>query len=137
MKNSKKLLIWVVKLTLTSVLSIIIIACSKDDDTPTPTAPDTTIYEGTWSGTFSGGSSGTWIYNVSGNGTLTGSALVDNGTMHTKTGTVSESGAVNVSISNGGSALGQFNAETGGYTGTWQNNDPNNPLSGTSTGSKE
>ena len=136
MKNSKKLLIWVVKLTLTCVLSIIIIACSNDDDTSAP-PPDTTIYEGTWSGTFSGDSSGTWIYYVTGNGTLTGSALVSTGAMHTKRGTVSESGVVNVTISNGGSATGQFNAETGDYTGTWQNNDPNNPLSGTSTGTKE
>ena len=114
-----------------------IIGCSKDDSPDTFLPPDTTIYEGTWSGTFSGGSSGTWIYNVSGKGTLTGSALVGNGTMHTKTGTVSESGAVNVSISNGGSATGQFNAEDGTYTGTWRNNDPNNPLSGTSIGSKD
>ena len=137
MKNSKKLLIWVVKLTLTCVLSIIIIACSKDDDTPIPTTPDTTIYKGKWSGTFSGDSSGTWIYNVLGNGTLTGSATVDNGTMHTKIGSVSESGAVNVTISNGGSNTGQFNAESGTYSGTWKNNDPNNPLSGTSTGTKK
>ncbi|NNL15640.1 MAG: lipocalin family protein [Flavobacteriaceae bacterium] len=33
MKNSKKLLIWIAKLILTCTLSIIIIACSKDDDT--------------------------------------------------------------------------------------------------------
>jgi hypothetical protein len=115
-----------------------IIGCSKDETPPdTILAPDTTIYEGTWRGTFSGDSSGTWIYIVTGKGTLTGSATVANGDMHTKSGTVSASGAVNVSISNGGSNTGQFNAEAGTYTGTWKNNDPNNPLSGTSMGSKD
>ena len=34
MKNSKKLLTWVVKLTLTCALTMIIVACSKDDETP-------------------------------------------------------------------------------------------------------
>lgn len=130
----KKLLLAATLITLT------FLSCSKDDTPPDPDtviAPDTTIYEGTWSGTFSGGSEGTWIYNVSGKGTLTGSATVVNGTSHTKTGTVTASGFVNVTISNGGSDTGQFNAESGTFSGTWKNNDPNNPLSGTLTGSKD
>ncbi|MBT8231424.1 MAG: hypothetical protein HKO66_06525 [Saprospiraceae bacterium] len=118
------------------LIMLTFLSCSKEDD-EISTTTDTTIYEGTWRGTFSGGSSGTWIYNVTGVGTLTGSATVADGTMHTKTGTVSASGLVNVTISNGGSNTGQFNAETGIYAGTWKNNDPNNPLSGSLSGTKD
>ncbi len=121
-----------------TLTALTFLSCSKDDSAPdTILPPDTTIYEGTWSGTFEGGSSGTWFWNVSGTGIINGTALVGNGTMHTSTGSVSESGAVSVGHSNGGSSTGQFNAEDGTYSGTWKNNDPNNPLSGTATGTKD
>jgi len=136
MKNSKKLLIWVVKLTLTCVLSIIIIACSKDDNTPAPL--DISIYEGTWSGTYSGDASGTWTFNVTGNGSLRGSWISsDQSTSGTSEGIVFESGSVSQDYSNGGTGTGQLNAETGVFEGVWQDNDPNNPEFGTLTGTKE
>ena len=121
-----------------TLITLTFLSCSKDDSPPdTILPPDTTIYEGTWRGTFSGGSSGTWIWNVTGKGTYTGTVTVGNGTTLTESGSVTANGVVNGTISNGGSATGQFNAEDGTYTGTWRNNDPNNPLSGTSIGSKD
>ena len=128
----KKLIFAVTLITLT------FLACSKKDD-DTPTAPDTTIYEGTWRGTFTGDVNGTWIYNVLGNGTLTGTWTRSGGSMSggTTSGTVTESGLSNVSFSNGGTEIGQFRAASDTYTGSWQNNDANLPLSGTSSGTKD
>ncbi len=121
-----------------TLITLTFLSCSKDDSPPdTILPPDTTIYEGTWRGTFSGGSSGTWIWNVTGKGTYTGTVTVGNGTTLTESGSVTANGVVNGTISNGGSATGQFNAGGNTYTGTWKNNDQNNPLSGTSMGSKD
>lgn len=114
-----------------------IIGCSKDDSPATVIPPDTTIYEGTWRGTFEGGSQGTWIWNVTGTGTVNGTSTLGNGTMYTQSGSVSASGAFYMNISNGGSSEGQFNAEDGTVAGTWKNNDPNNPLNGTYIGTKD
>ncbi len=121
-----------------TLIALTFLSCSKDDTSPdTVPPPDTTIYEGTWSGTFSGGSSGTWTWNVTGTGTYTGTVTVGNGDIHTESGSVTASGVVNGSISNGGSGTGQFNAAGDTYTGTWKNNDQNNPLNGTSMGTKD
>lgn len=122
-----------------TLITLTFLSCSEDDTPPEDTIlpPDTTIYEGTWRGTFSGGSSGTWIWEVSGTGKVEGTSYVGNGNVHTQSGSVSESGAFNLSISNGGSSEGQFNAEDGTVTGTWKNNDQNNPLNGTYIGTKD
>ncbi|NNF32833.1 MAG: hypothetical protein HKN68_01915 [Saprospiraceae bacterium] len=121
-----------------TLIMLAFLSCSKDDTSAdTMVSPDTTVYEGTWRGTFSGASSGTWIWNVTEKGTLTGTVTVGNGTMYAESGSVTESGVVTTRISNGGTADGQFNADRGTYAGTWQNNDSNNPLSGTSIGTKD
>lgn len=121
-----------------TLITLTLISCSKDDSPPdTILPPDTSIYEGTWRGTFSGDSSGTWIWNVSETGVINGTVTVGNGSMFTESGRVTASGLVSTSISNGGSATGGFNAADGTYSGTWKNNDPNNPLSGSSTGTKD
>ena len=121
-----------------TLITLTFLSCSKDDSPPdTILPPDTSIYEGTWRGTFSGGSSGTFIWEVSGTGTVEGTSYPATGNVHTHKGRVTESGAFNMSISNGGSSEGQFNAEDGTVTGTWKNNDPNNPLNGTYLGTKD
>lgn len=123
-----------------TLITLTFLSCSKDDTPPEDTIgrPDTTIYAGTWSGTFSGGSEGTWFWNVSGMGTVNGTSTLGNGgTTYTQSGSVSANGAFNMTISNGGSSEGQFNAEDGTVTGTWRNNDPDNPLNGTYTGTKD
>jgi hypothetical protein len=57
--------------------------------------------------------------------------------MYSESGSVSESGVVTTRISNGGTGVGQFNEDRGTYAGTWKNNDPDFPLDGTSSGTKD
>ena len=111
--------------------------CKKEDDTPptTPT-PNTTIYEGTWRGIYIGDADGTWIFNVSGQGTLTGTyTSADSTESGTKSGTVTESGEVHENFSTGGGGTGQLNADTGVHTGIWSN--ATGSASGTSSGTKD
>jgi hypothetical protein len=113
-------------------ITLTLLSCSKKDDV-TP-VPDTSLYEGTWSGTFSGDSNGTFITTVSGVGTVKHNYIGPGGPGD-GTGTLTESGKFNIAFSNGGQSTGQLNAETGVYTGTWSNAD--NTLRGTSIGTKD
>ncbi len=105
-----------------TLITLTFLSCSKEDDfTPkTLTPPDTSLYEGTWSGTFFGESSGTFITTVSGVGTVKHNYIGPDGPGD-GVGTVTKSGLVRVTFSNGGGSIGQLNAETDEYAGTWSN----------------
>jgi hypothetical protein len=126
-------------LVVLTLITLTFLSCSKKDDDTSP-PPDTTIYEGTWRGTYTGDADGKWINIVSGEGTLTGTWVkADSVAWGTTSGFVKENGEVVLyfSSASGGSGTAQLNADTGVYTGTWQNNSQVNPESGTSTGTKD
>ena len=68
--------------------------------------PDTTIYEGTWRGSYVGGVNGTFIMYVTGIGTVSGTWANDSIGSGTSFGTVTESGFVKQAFANGGKEAG-------------------------------
>ncbi len=111
MKNLKKVLLLL-------MLSLTVIACSDDDS-----AAEAVIFAGSWSGTFTGGDSGTWEITVTNSGMVNGEAFSNNAQVFlTVTGNVDTSGefrATAGSAENGATFTGTFTENSG--TGTWEN----------------
>jgi hypothetical protein len=126
-------------LALTLITLTFLSGCKKEDDTPpspTPNPPNTTLYEGTYRGTYTGDSQGTSIVIVSGTGQLTGTYMTaDSTSWGDKYGTITESGVFREDFQNGGFGIGQFDAVTDTYTGTWSN--ASGSKTGTSSGTKD
>ena len=122
-----------------TLITLTFLSCSKkDDDTPPPT-PDTSLYQGFWSGTYSGDLSGTFSMNVTEIGTLTGSFVeFPSGSVLSGSGTLTESGILSITFltEHGGSATGTFNAATSVVSGDWTNPHPHNGGNGTFSGTK-
>ncbi len=119
-----------------TLITLTFLSCSNEDDDPplSVTPPDTSLYAGTWSGTFSGDSSGTFTSTVFGNGTAKHNYIGPGGP-GIGAGSISKSGELRISFSNGGGSVSQLNAETEVLTGTWHN--PDNTLTGTTIGTKD
>ena len=130
---------------LISILSILIItACSNsDNDNTTPQSS----FVGNWKGTYIGtggtsnnGDVGTWDINVVANGNVTGVAHSNTyNENYVVTGSVNTTGQINLTVgtsSAGGNFIGNMNTN-GSASGTWSNNIPTPPYSGTWTGTKQ
>lgn len=123
----------------TTIKSVIILfsilaftACSSDD------SGDVMVeFAGTWSGTFSGGDSGTWQISVTNNGTANGEVFSNNlGGFLSVSGSVDTSGdfrATAGSAENGATFSGTFVENSS--SGTWENNAAD--ISGTWQGSRD
>ena len=118
------------------VIAIFFVACEEDDVKP---------FEGTWSGTYTGGDSGTWEATVTyssddGVGVVTGTTTSSNagGGNSQIAGALGSDGTITAAIgttNDGGEWLGKF--EKKDASGTWKSKDPNgNSVEGTWTGKK-
>ena len=118
------------------VITIFLIACEEDDLKP---------FEGTWSGTYTGGDSGTWEATVTyssddGVGVVTGTTTSSNagGGNNQIAGALGSDGTITAAIgttNDGGEWLGKF--EKKDAAGTWKGKDPNgSSVEGTWTGKK-
>ncbi len=118
------------------LLTLLLPSCSKDTEENNPETPDTSIYEGSWSGTYEGDHEGPWDMFVTDHGTASqtfiGVSGVGNGA-----GTVTESGVLNMVFSTGAESMGQFNAETGVVYGTWSLVNQTTNISGSFYGTKD
>ena len=115
-----------------TLITLTFLSCSKNDDD----TPPTSLYAGSWSGTYSGDGSGTFTMNVTEASTLSGSFVKTTGSVFNFTGTVAENGAFNMAFSNGGNGTGQFNAETSVVFGNWIYLDPGGNETGSFDGTK-
>lgn len=118
-------------------IAIVLSSCSSNDDNVLEEEFSLIEIAGPWSGTFSGGDSGTYAVVVSTDGKVTGTAF-SNDLQQTLTlnGTIDDDGnldAVVGSAANGASFTGKFRATTS--SGTWRN--PNLNLNGTWEGTKD
>ena len=106
------------------VIAIFLVACEEDDVKP---------FEGTWSGTYTGGDSGTWEATVTyssddGVGVVTGTTTSSNagGGNNQIAGALGSDGTITAAIgttNDGGEWLGKF--EKKDAAGTWKGKDPN------------
>ena len=118
------------------VIAIFLVACEEDDVKP---------FEGTWSGTYTGGDSGIWEATVTyssddGVGVVTGTTTSSNagGGNNQIAGALGSDGTITAAIgttNDGGEWLGKF--EKKDAAGTWKGKDPNgSSVEGTWTGKK-
>ena len=121
-------------LLLLTVFTLTFYSCDNDDD-------DLDLlespYAGTWSGTYTGDDTGTWIIEISKSGEfIKGSSYSHNArrTQGYKSVTINADGSSTSVAENGTIGTGQF-TEDNTSTGTWHN--PNNNLRGISRGSKK
>ena len=118
------------------LLTFQFLSCNKNEDPPLPPEPDTSAYEGTWSGSFYGDHEGPWTMTVTDHGTASQSFVGLSGT-GVGSGTVTEDGLLNMNFSTGAESTGQFNAETEVVNGFWSINNPGSSLSGSFFGTKD
>ena len=109
----------VLKITL-FFLTTLLISCSSDDDNDDQ---QQLIFAGEWSGTFSGGDSGTWNATVGETGTVSGEAFSNNAQQSFPlTGTIDTDGAFRATVGtaeNGATFSGTFTEDSS--SGTWEN----------------
>ena len=113
-----------------TVITLTFYSCTNDDDDDSMVSP----FAGTWSGTFDGDDSGTWILVWSDDGKFVkGSSFSNNAQRTTGTAaqTITPDGIGKGTSSNGTWSTGQFVGNN--VSGTWVNNS----LTGTFTGSRE
>ena len=114
-----------------TIITFTFYSCTSDDEDPTISP-----FAGTWSGTYDGDDSGTWILVISDSGKLVkGSSFSNNAQATTGTAatTVAADGSVKSTSSNGTWSTSQIVGNS--LTGTWYN--PSNKLRGTHEGSRE
>tara|TARA_E500000331_G_scaffold226836_1_gene217183 strand:- start:714 stop:1109 length:396 start_codon:yes stop_codon:yes gene_type:complete len=120
------------------VIAIFLVACEEDDVKP---------FEGTWSGTYTGGDSGSWqmvvIYeNGESYGTINGTTNFYNGGSTGIFGSVDSYGTitgafVDETITTIGGTVWNGKFELNDAAGTWEGKDPNgSSVEGTWTGKK-
>lgn len=107
-----------IKLSISIFMIMLVTACSNDD-TDVMDVP----FAGEWSGTFSGGDSGTWSITIGNSGSVTGEVFSNNlqGSLEVK-GTVDTRGdfrATAGSAENGATYTGTFTENSG--SGEWEN----------------
>lgn len=114
----------------------LVTSCSSDDDNNSQTL--STEIVGNWSGTFSGGDTGTWDITVSKSGAVTGTGFSTTfQENYTFNGNVNLDGQLNATFgtsSTGATFIGVLNTNSTG-SGTWNNSDAD--LSGTWKGNKD
>ena len=92
-------------------------------------------YAGNYSGTFSGGDSGSWVLTISSTGAISGSGVNSRGVSGSMSGQSSADGAITMGVvSSGASFTGSINAATGAISGTWS--DSLSGKSGTWSGTR-
>ena len=113
-----------------------VLSCSSDDDNNSQSLSVEIV--GNWSGTFSGGDTGTWNINVSESGAVTGSGFSTTfQENYTFEGNVNLDGQLNATFgtsSTGATFIGVLNTNGTG-SGTWNNSDAD--LSGNWEGDKD
>lgn len=107
-----------IKRSIFMIIIVLTTACSNDD-----AAMMNVPFAGEWSGTFSGGDSGTWSITIDANGSVTGEVFSDNlqGLLDIK-GNVDTTGdfrATAGSAENGATFTGNFSSNSG--QGNWEN----------------
>lgn len=119
------------KLLLLTFVFILFTCCGGDDDTTN------SVFQGEWSGTFSGDDNGTWTASINSNGDVSGTSYStifnDNYSLE---GSVSSSGQFQATIgttSGGAVFTGQFNGNSG--SGMWVNTGA--MMSGSWSGNKD
>lgn len=139
-KNNEKIM----KKIFSVILLITMLSCSNSDN---ETSNSNSPYAGTWTGTYTGtggtnntGDNGTCTVMVSNNGTVTGTATsVPYSETYQLTGSVNASGVLAVAFGTS-SAGGVFNGNmstNGTASGTWTNNIPTPPFTGTWNATKQ
>lgn len=116
------------KLSIVVLLILAITACSDDDSNPAAVP-----FAGEWSGTFSGGDSGTWAISIDPNGTVAGEVFSNNlqgfldvnGTIDTSgdfraTAGSAENGATYTGVFTTNSSSGQWENTADSISGTWE-----------------
>jgi hypothetical protein len=121
------------------VLNITLISCGGgggDSTNTTPAAPaNTTNFQGSYAGKFTGDDSGTWTLNIDASGNITGTIIVttQQGAVIPLTGKISVTGTSTLMASVGGVSFTITIDSNGKVTGTWA--DSQSGTSGTITGS--
>ncbi len=96
-------------------------------------------FAGTWSGTYSGDDSGTWIYVVSVNSIVIEASFFSNNANQEISGVlggvIAADGSYTDTQENGTISISQFTGDT--MTGTWTNPTVSSTFAGTTTGSRE
>ncbi len=120
-------------LLMLTVVTLTFYSCTNDDDDDIPVISP---YAGTWSGTYDGDDSGTWITVISDSGKLVKGSSYSNNAQQTfgqAAQTITADGVGKGTSSNGTWSDSQFTGNN--VTGTWYN--PTNNLRGTHTGIRE
>ncbi len=92
-------------------------------------------YAGSYSGTFLGGDSGTWVISISSSGTIAGSGVNSDGLSGSLNGQGSSDGSITIgNVSSGATFTGRVNSATGAMAGTWT--DSNAGKTGTWSGTR-
>lgn len=123
------------KLSLLLVAAVVLMsACKKDK------GDDVSVFEGYWSGQFTGDDQGTWSVTISEDGAISGTGQT-NGSSATFTmqGSVSGDGSFKATIgtvSTGSEFTGKLTGE-GTASGTWKNTALNPVRTGTWTGMRQ
>ncbi len=115
--------------------------CAADNMSPQSevtsfTTTDISPFAGTWSGTFAGDDTGSWVMVISANGDLVSGSFYSNNvnaTVLVISGTLTPNGYLTTINEIGGTNEGQITGET--ISGTWVNASAG--ISGTWTGSRE
>ncbi|MFS4446917.1 hypothetical protein [Maribacter sp. 2307UL18-2] len=120
-----------IKLSIFIVMSMLVTACSNDND-EVINVP----FAGEWSGTFSGGDSGTWSITISNSGSVSGEVFSANLQgfldINGKVDTSGDFRATAGSAANGATYTGTFTENSG--SGEWENSA--DQISGTWEGNR-
>ena len=125
---------YILRLLTLVLFTSIIVSCSSDDDGSSQTLSAEIV--GDWSGSFSGGDSGTWNITVSQSGTVTGSGFsttfqenytfegnVDfDGQLNATVGTSSTGAIFTGLLSTDGTGVGTWTNTDEGLNGSWEGN---------------
>ena len=110
------------------------LSCSTDNGNE---SQEQAIFAGNWSGTYTGGDSGTWTATIDSNGSVEGEALSNNLQQSLPlNGSIDTSGDFRATVGsamNGATFKGAFASDQG--SGTWENST--DQISGSWTGTKD
>lgn len=133
MKKTFLRLLVIIPMTLTAV------SCGSDDEQPHQHVNPYDLFKGTWTGTFSGEDSGTWSATIDKEGKAEGTISSNGNSSLTfqLSGTISESGSVNMSYTYNGQQVGTMTGTmtAANASGTWES--PVQNKSGSWAGAKK
>lgn len=120
-------------------LALGVISCSSNDDAPHEHVNPYDKFKGSWSGTFSGGDSGTWAASIDKDGKVTGTITSNSIASATfaLSGKISENGTVDMNYTYNNQEIGTMTGTMAESTASGKWESPVQKLEGTWQGSKK